>query len=145
MKKVLTLALLCMGALSSKAALFISNNTGCPVSMSIRAHDFNHGPCALQSVEVAVGSGASVAYNNVTSLNMVPGWQGPTTAVLTGGTTVWGWDAVKFYAVSGGAFGGHLGSGCGASTSLTFPSACGGSTVTATWTVVGANIFVDFN
>ncbi|WP_118976605.1 hypothetical protein [Taibaiella koreensis] len=146
MKKVVTMALLCMAAVSSKAALFITNNTACPISMSIRGHDANHtGQCTLQSVQVTVGAGGSLAYNNVASLNTSPGWQGGLMAVTTGGPTVWGWDAIKYFAVSGGVFGGGLGSGCSSPTSVTFPSACGGATVTGTWTTVGSNTFIDFN
>jgi hypothetical protein len=146
MKKVLVLALFCMAAVSSKAALFITNNTSCPISMSIRGHDQGHpGGCGLQSVEVLVPANSSTAYNNVTSLNSTPGWQGGAMAVTTGGTSVWGWDGVKFYATSGGTFGGWLGSGCGPSLSVTFPSACSGATVTGTWTTLGSNSFVEFN
>lgn len=146
MKKVLALGLLCMAAVSSKAALFITNNTLCPINMSIRGHDINNATqCGLQSWEVTAASGSSLAYNNVTSLNVTPGWQGGIIAVTTGGTAAWGWDNVKFYAASGGVFGGALGSGCGPVYSIIFPSACGGSTVTATWTTIGGNTFVDFN
>lgn len=146
MKKVLALGLLCMAAVSSKAALFITNNTGCPISMSIRGHDFNYNTqCELQSWEVTVAGNSSLAYNNVTSLNVTPGWYGGITAVTTGGTAVWGWDAVKFYATSGGVFGGQVGSACSPVSSITFPNACGGNTVVATWTTIGGNTFVDFN
>lgn len=146
MKKVLALGLLCMAAVSSKAALFITNNTACPINMSIRGHDANHtSECTLQSFEVTVAAGGSLAYNNVAALNTSPGWQGGITAVTTGGTSVWGWDAIKFYSQTGGNFGGGLGSACSSPTSVTFPSACGGATVTGTWTTFGGNTFVDFN
>lgn len=142
MKKVLALALLCTAAVSAKAALFITNNTNCPISMSIRGHDSAHpGQCGLQSVEVTAPANGALAYNNVTNLNTSPGWQGGIIAVASGS----GWDGIKFYALSGGAFGGWLGSGCGPVSTVTFPSACGGLTVTGTYTVIGSNTFIEFN
>lgn len=136
MKKLLLLACGSLLALSSRAALFITNNTACDIYILIQAHDVNHVTCAMQSNRFLVAAGSSMAFNNVTSLNTTPGWQnGP--AVVTGS----GWDSALF---GGASLGGNLGTNCGASTSITIPNGCGTSTVTATWTTLGGNTFIDF-
>ncbi len=124
-------------ALSSRAALFITNNTGCDVYVLIQAHDANHGTCLMQSNRFLVAAGTSQAYNNVTSLNTSPGWQnGP--AVVAGS----GWDSALF---GGASLGGNLGPNCGGTTSITIVNGCGTSTVQADWTAIGANTLIDFN
>lgn len=124
-------------ALSSRAALFISNNTNCDIYIVLQAHDMNHGTCLLQSNRFLVPANTSVAYNNVTSLNVTPAWQnGP--AVITGS----GWDSALF---GGATLGGNLGPNCGATTSITIPGGCGAATVQADWSGIGSNTFIDFN
>jgi hypothetical protein len=135
MKKLFMIGCCSLLALTSKAALFISNNTNCDVYIVIQAHDQNHGTCLLQSNRFVVPANTSLAYNNVTSMNTSPSWQnGP--AVVTAS----GWDSALF---GGAAGGGNLGSNCGGSTSI--PTNCNGTAGQADWTVIGGNTFIDFN
>ncbi|WP_118976603.1 hypothetical protein [Taibaiella koreensis] len=143
--KLFTAFLLMAAAPQAKAALFINNNTGCDITMELYAHDFNHGTCVLHSGWFVVPAYNSVAYNNVTTLNSgTPSWlNGP--AVLTGGTTVWGWDATKFYFGLAGGSGvvGAAGS-CIPNASTVIPNTCG-SSVTVTWGPFGSNTVIDIN
>lgn len=123
-------------AFSSRAALFITNNTSCDVYIVLQAHDQNHGTCSLQSNRFIVPAGTSQAFNNVTSLNVTPGWQsGP--AVITNS----GWDSALF---GGASMGGNLGPNCGGSTSFSITNGCGTATVPVDWTVVGSNTLITF-
>ncbi|WP_157977282.1 hypothetical protein [Taibaiella helva] len=136
MKKLFMIACCSLLVLSSRAALFITNNTACDVYIVLQAHDQNHGTCLMQSNRFLVAAFGSQAFNNVTSLNTSPGWQnGP--AVTTGS----GWDSALFGGVS---IGGNLGPNCGGSTSITVPNGCGTTTVQADWYTIGGNTFIDF-
>lgn len=124
-------------AFSSRAALFITNNTGCDVYIVLQAHDQNHGTCILQSNRFIVPAGTSMAFNNVTSLNTSPGWQNGL-AVITNS----GWDSALFGSAS--SMTGNLGPNCGGSTSFSFTNVCGAATVPVDWTVVGSNTLITF-
>lgn len=137
MKKLLMIACCSLLALTSKAALFINNNTGCDIYIVMHAHDLTHSTCNLLSNRFPVYANTSQAYNNVTSMNITPGWQnGP--AVITGS----GWDAADF---GGASLGGILGVNCSGSTSITIPNGCGTLPVQATWVTIGGNTFIDFS
>lgn len=143
--KLFAVVLLAAASTQAKAALFINNNTGCDMTMELYAHDLNHATCVLHSGWFVVTGNNSAAFNNVTTLNSgTPSWlNGP--AVLTGGTTVWGWDATKFYLTLAGGSGviGATGS-CIPNTSTTIPGACG-SSVTVTWSSFGSNTIIDID
>lgn len=138
MKKLLMIACCSLLAVSSRAALFITNNTGCDVYIVMHAHDQTHGTCNLISNRFPVYATSSQAYNNVTSMNAVPGWQnGPAVNIAAG------WDSADFGGVS---LGGIVGSAtCGGSGSITIPNGCGTSPVQVDWYTIGGNTFIDFN
>jgi hypothetical protein len=144
--KLFIAVLLVAAATQAKAALFINNNTNCDLKMELYAHDLNHGICGLQSNWFLMGANSSVAYNNVATINTTsPFWvNGP--AVLTGGTSVWGWDATKFY-FTVTSFSGVVGASgsCIPSGTTTIPGACAGTNVTVTWTTLGSNTIIDID
>jgi hypothetical protein len=145
MKKLIIFVFLAMiAAVKGNAALFINNNTSCRVIVEVFAHDANHGICGLRSGRIVLEAGASVAYNNVTSLNTTPGWNGQT-ATIAGGTSVWGWDGAIFNGTGGGGIG-NPGS-CFSTSTLTVPNACvPPANVTATWGPLGTgNTLLEFN
>lgn len=144
MKKILILLLLSFCTAHVQAALFISNNTGCTVPVIVKAHDIAHPTCGLQSNTIMLPPGVVTVYQDVTSLNLSPGWMGSVMASISGGPSVWGWDAVAFtFPMLSSQVGPP--SGCAAGYSFTYPNACSGNPVTVTWTAIGANSFVEFN
>ncbi|WP_118953223.1 hypothetical protein [Taibaiella helva] len=144
--KLLAGALLVTASSQARAALFITNNTDCDLTIELYAHDFNHATCMLHSNWFVVPANNSIAFNNVTTLNTgTPSWiNGP--AVLTGGTTAWGWDASKFYFTVSSISGviGNTGS-CVSNMSTTMPGGCNGNNVTVIWTNPGGNSVIDIN
>lgn len=144
MKKIFVLLLLSLCTISVKAALFISNNTPCTIPIVVKAHDIAHLTCGLQSNTIMISPGLAVAFQDVTSLNINPGWMGSAVASTAGGSAVWGWDAVAFtFPMLSGQVGPP--SGCATGYSFTYASACSGNPVTVTWTVIGPNVLVEFN
>ncbi len=141
MKKLLGLLLCCSAVLPAKAALFISNNTSCPVTIYLYAHDAVSP--SLNANAITLAGFSAVAYNNVTSLNASPGWLYGYMATLTGPLTP-GWDCFKFVIPSSGVSSG-VGITCGSPSPQTYTNACGGQPVTVTWTDIGGNTLVNFN
>lgn len=142
MKKLLIAAACLLATTASKAALFITNNTGCSADLMLRAHDANNpGTCAYYSL-FTIGATSSLAYNNVTSLNTTPGWTlvgttGFTNMVTTG--SAWDGCYVTFPGFTAGV-GAPL--ACTQASSVTGSSTtCG--TITVTWTIIGSNVFLD--
>lgn len=142
MKKLLFTLFFSAAVVSAQAAIFINNNTDCDVLFFLYAHDASNP--GLTSNTITISAHSSVAYNNVSSLNITPGWSSGVMATTTGGVTSWGWDCAKFEFPLSGASGG-FGVNCGDGTHVVFANACLGNTVDATWTVAGSNTFVDFN
>ncbi|WP_118953228.1 hypothetical protein [Taibaiella helva] len=147
MRKLFIALLLSLSAVGAKAALFITNNTSCIMVVVIRAHDLNHGICGLESGRLQVDPGTSAAFNNVATINTTnPFWINGQTATTSGGTAVWGWDAATVVSLGGTMWAeiGNPGS-CFPTASVTTPNACGTNSVTADWTVMGSNTFIDIN
>jgi len=145
-KLILAASLLALGA-QAKAALFLNNNTNCTVIVQVYAHDLNHGICGLESGRLQVDPGTSAAFNNVATINTTnPFWINGQTATTSGGTAVWGWDAATVVSLGGTMWAeiGNPGS-CFPTASVTTPNACGTNNVTADWTVMGSNTFIDIN
>lgn len=145
MKKLILFVFIAMiAAFKGNAALFITNNTGCDVTLILYGHDVNNpGPCACYTTRLPVAGGTSFAYNNVTSANTLGWYQfGPSGGAVTMVNISSGWDGVG---VLFGGFMANIGNpgSCASTTSYTATS--GGCTITATWTVVGSNVFVDIN
>ncbi|WP_118976598.1 hypothetical protein [Taibaiella koreensis] len=146
MKKLFIALALLLSAAGAKAALFITNNTSCIMVVIINAHDANHGICGLASGRLQLAPGSSAAFNNVATLNTTaPGWQNSQTATTAGGTTVWGWDAA--IVTNGGIMWAQIGNtgSCSPTASVITPNACNGNSVTAAWSVLGGNTFIDIN
>lgn len=146
MKTLLIALLLSLPALSTKAALFISNNTGCIMVVIVYAHDLNHGICGLESGRLQLAPGSSAAFNNVATVNTtIPFWQNGQTATTAGGTSVWGWDGAVV--TNGGTMWAQIGNpgSCFTATSVISPNACSGSSVQSDWYTVGSNTFIDIN
>jgi len=144
MKKLFIALLLLLSAASAKAALFITNNTNCIMVVLIYAHDQNHGTCGLESGRLQLDPGASTAFNNVATINTtLPFWQNGQTATTAGGTAVWGWDAA--IVTNGGTMWAQIGNpgSCFPTASVTTPNACDANSVTADWTILGSNTFID--
>jgi hypothetical protein len=155
MKNVFLIAILIIAGTFAKAQnLDIKNSTDCDMMVSVRAFDFFHTTCTLQSFLFKVSAWtSSPTFTSVDDINIPPsmiGWQGgvPSNA----GAGPWGWDAIKFYSSTGGTYGGQIGNispGCSATTTLTFPNACssgtGTYTVYADWVVSGGNTSVTFH
>lgn len=145
MKKLFFLLFLAMAAaFKSNATLFVSNNTNCRVVVEIFAHDQNHGVCGLHSMRLVLEPTEIASYNNVAAINTTLGWLNGQTATTTGGTSVWGWDGAIFNGASGGGIGG-VGS-CFSTDNMTVLDTCiPTANVTATWTVIGSNVLLEFN
>ncbi|WP_118953233.1 hypothetical protein [Taibaiella helva] len=146
MKKLLLAASLFALGAQAKAALFINNNTGCPLNITMFAFDPAHPGCwGLQSNLITLGPSSSVSYTTVATLNTTaPFWYGGAMASISGGPTTWGWNAAKTFFTGGG--GGSVGvASCGVPASVT-STACGTS-VTLTWTPLPGtnNILVEAN
>lgn len=144
MKKLILAASILVFGTQAKAALFINNNTSCPLNVTIFAFDPTHPGCwGLQSNLITLGANSSVSYNTVATLNTVaPMWYGGATASTAGGPTTWGWNAAKCFFTGGG--GGSVGvSTCSVPPSVT-TTACGNS-VTLSWQSFGNNILVEAN
>lgn len=144
MKTLLMAVLLLLPFTGARAALFINNNTNCPVVVEIYAHDLNHSTCVLHSGRIYMAANTAISFNNVASLNTAPGWQGQI-AVTTGGTAVWGWDGAAFNGAGGGLIGNT--SACFTTDNMTVPNGCiPVANVTATWTVIGpGTAILEFN
>ncbi len=100
MKKLFALLCLSGAAVSTHAALFVTNNTSCIISVQVYAHDANLPASCSYYTWFKVNPASSDAYNNVTSLNgSGAGWRltsvGPSgyTTMITAGS---GWDAATF-------------------------------------------------
>lgn len=143
MRTFLVAVLVLLSFTGAKAALFINNNTNCPVVVEIYAHDLNHGFCGLHSGRIYMPPMSSLSFNNVADLNASPGWQGQT-AVTTGGPGVWGWDGAAFNGAGGGLIGNT--STCFSTDNMTVPNGCiPVANVTAAWTVIGSNVLLEFS
>jgi len=144
MKKILILLLCSLGTVGAKAALLLSNNTPCTIPVIIKAHDIAHLTCGLQSNTFMLGPGVAAVFQDVTSLNVSPGWMGSALASTAGGTAVWGWDAVAFtFPMLSSQVGPPT--GCATGYFFTYANACSGNPVTVTWTAIGTNTLVEFN
>lgn len=147
MKKILVLLLLAVATINANAALFINNNTTCDAVLVLRSHDVNNaGVCSYYSNRFTLAAGASVAYNNVTSVNYPagPGWflngVGAATMVAAGS----GWDAVTVYYSS--IFFDIGASGTCAPSMSYSGSAAGCSFTNASWTPLGGgNVLLELN
>lgn len=146
MKRLLMIPLLALLSSGAQAALYVNNNTNCTYQYVIVAYDINTPGCVLHSNPVTIGPMSSDAYNNVTSLNVSPGWAANYTATTTGGAGAWGWRAFVFN-FQGSSVGGTVGNAlCTAATTVTLPNVCAGSgTVIVTWDTPGGNVFVEIN
>lgn len=79
MKKLFLAAVsLALSFAAHAGSLFVSNSTDCTFVMAIHAHDANNSaPCSYSTGYFDVPIGAALAYNNVTVLNGVVGWEDP--------------------------------------------------------------------
>jgi len=144
MRTFLIALLLSLPAIGAKAALFITNNTNCSVTVTIYAHDQNHSVCGLESGRLQLAAGESAAFNNVATLNTtLPGWQNGQMATTAGGAAVWGWDGA--FVTNGSILWAQIGrtGSCFPIPVLVTPNACGTSSVTTAWQAVGGNAFLD--
>ena len=145
MKRFLMIAL--MGLLSSgaQAALFINNNTNCTYEGYIVAYDINVPGCVMHTNPMIIPPISSFAYNNVSSLNVSPGWGGGYMATTAGGAGSWGWRSFLFN-FQGSTVGGTVGDlTCTTTNMVTVPNVCQGSgNVVVTW-LPGANVVIDIN
>lgn len=137
MKTILFLPLLFLVAIQSRAALYINNATYCVNTVVVYAFDVNNGTCMLRSEVITLQPQTAIAYNNVTSLNVAPGWQGGVIAVTTG---PWGWNGAEINGSPSWSVGGT--GSCFATSTLTMPTLCGDA-MQATWTMIGSNTFLE--
>jgi hypothetical protein len=146
MKHFLTIALLALLSYRAQAALYINNNTTCIFQGFVVAYDINTPGCIMHTNPMTIASGTSYAYNNVSSMNVSPGWGGNYMASITGGPGTWGWRSFLFN-FQGSTVGGTVGDlFCTTTATVTVPNVCLGSgTVTVTWVLIGTNIFIDIN
>lgn len=146
MKRFLMIALLALLSYGAQAALFINNNTTCTFQGFVVGYDINVPGCIMHTNPMTIAPNASYAYNNVSSMNVAPGWGGGYMATTAGGPGVWGWRSFMFN-FAGSMVGGTVGDpACTATTTVTVPNVCVGSgTITVTWSTVGTNTFVDIN
>ncbi|WP_162903381.1 hypothetical protein [Taibaiella koreensis] len=144
MKRFLIVALLALLSYGAQAALFINNNTTCTFQGFVVAYDINTPGCIMHTNPMTIAPGTSYAYNNVSSMNVVPGWGGGYTATTTGGA--WGWRSFLFN-FQGSMVGGHVGDlTCTTTNTITVPNVCLGSgTVTVSWGPLASNVVVDIN
>lgn len=143
MKRLFFFVVMALFGIQANAALIITNNSDCEIRVRVLAHDLNNpGACALRSNWINIAPGGNfVMYADVSSLNTVPGWQGGVTAVTTGGTTVWGWDAVEYDGVTDMIIG-HPGT-CAQGVSNSALDPCSAD-VAGFFYVVGSNTVADF-
>lgn len=137
MKTLLLLPLLFLMAIQSRAALYINNATYCVNQVVIYAFDPNNATCMLQSQVITLQPQTAIAFNNVTSLNVTPGWQGAVIAVTTG---AWGWNGAVINGSPAWSVGGT--GSCFTTSTLTMPTLCG-DPMQATWMMVGTNTFLE--
>lgn len=144
MKKVLTVLLLSIATFSAKAALFINNNSLCPVVLVFYAHDINNaGSCSYYSTRLNVPAGTSVAYNNVTNINSPGlGWYQPGVGSATLVTTGSGWDAVLIYSTdpAGPQTIGNPGT---CATGISYNASSAPCPFNASWLNFAGNTFID--
>jgi hypothetical protein len=142
MKQLFLFVVMAFIGLQARAAMIITNNSNCTIQVRVLAHDANNpGVCALRSNLITIAAGDFEMFANVSSLNAVPGWQGGTVAVTTGGTAVWGWDAVEYFGVTNMTIG--LPGSCAISVSASAEDLCGAD-VSAFMYVIGSNTVADF-
>jgi hypothetical protein len=146
MKQFLIIVLLALLSNGARAALYINNNTGCTYQAFVIGYDINVPGCTMHTNPMTIAPLASYAYNNVSSMNLSPGWGGNYMATTTGGSAAWGWRSFLFN-FQGSTIGGTVGDlSCTTTATVTVPNVCAGfGTVTVTWTSFGGNVFVDIN
>lgn len=143
MKKIIVSALLLIGAINAKAALFITNTAPYDVMLTVWAHDVaNPSPCSYYCHRFPIAAGGALAIANVNSPGMLweQPWQIPATLITAGAD----WDAVDVVPMYSGvpyATIGNPGS-CAASTS--YSGSGGGYSINASWTAIGGgNVFLN--
>lgn len=145
MKKLFLAAASLALSFAAQASIFITNSTDCTFVMALHAHDANNpAPCSYKTGYFDVPLNAALAYNNVTVLNGVVGWEGPggvwTNMVLTGSN----WDAASFYMNSFTIVGDPSGCAPGMNASGNFNTCAGLAYID--WTPLpNGNILVDIH
>lgn len=146
MKKLfLAAASLALSFAAQAGSLFVSNSTDCSFVMAIHAHDANHPtPCSYRTGYFDVPTNSAQAYNNVTVLNGVVGWEDQngvwTNMVLAGSD----WDAVSFYMDSFTIVGNPSGCATGMNASGQF-NTCSGLAYIDWIPLSNGNILVDIH
>lgn len=147
MRKILLFVLLALTTVSSRAALYINNNTTSQIVLRLHAHDVNNpASCAYYSTRLNIDANYAGAYNNVTNLNAPggPGWYLPSSGAIMV-TTGSGWDAATVWWGTLGQIG-IIGPGSCATSGNTVTATIGSTTITVTWTPLpGGNVLIDIS